>query len=138
MASIKCGNHNSTFAVYHNSVEVVKACYAETHNAVKNVTTSTPLAVSTSSAPASRGYWSTGRNTQLRVDSRAHLAAEYYANLNNGKTNTNLSAESKKASVSIPKKKCSKCEEVKPLDGFHNRKASVDGKQSRCKECYKA
>jgi hypothetical protein len=32
-------------------------------------------------------------------------------------------------------KQCSECQESKPLEAFRNRKASKDGKESRCKEC---
>lgn len=32
-------------------------------------------------------------------------------------------------------KKCSRCEQTKPLDDFNNRAKSKDGKQSWCREC---
>ena len=35
-------------------------------------------------------------------------------------------------------KTCTKCGETKPLDGFHKRKSSKDGKQPKCKACIKA
>ena len=35
-------------------------------------------------------------------------------------------------------KKCNKCGEVKPLDGFHKNKPSKDGYNNKCKECRNA
>ena len=35
-------------------------------------------------------------------------------------------------------KECRRCHEVKPLDAFHNRWGSKDGKNSYCKECANA
>lgn len=32
-------------------------------------------------------------------------------------------------------KRCSKCSDLKPLEGFHRCKNTADGLQSRCKEC---
>ena len=32
-------------------------------------------------------------------------------------------------------KECRRCHQVKPLDDFHNRWSSKDGKNSYCKEC---
>ncbi|ANQ52926.1 hypothetical protein MY04_05965 (plasmid) [Flammeovirga sp. MY04] len=34
-------------------------------------------------------------------------------------------------------KQCSKCNEVKSMEDFFNRKATKDGKQSFCKSCHK-
>jgi hypothetical protein len=34
-------------------------------------------------------------------------------------------------------KKCSKCRVVKPMEEFHNSSRARDGKQSKCKECFK-
>jgi len=39
--------------------------------------------------------------------------------------------------VSLQSKACTKCGEVKTLDGFSKRKASKDGCQSECKACVK-
>ncbi len=35
-------------------------------------------------------------------------------------------------------KTCNKCEEIKPLDAFHNRKAGILGKHAHCKVCTSA
>lgn len=35
-------------------------------------------------------------------------------------------------------KKCTKCKEAKPLEEFHKRSASKDGRQSKCKTCNNA
>lgn len=35
-------------------------------------------------------------------------------------------------------KKCASCNETKSLDDFRNRKASADGRESRCKDCRKS
>lgn len=32
-------------------------------------------------------------------------------------------------------KKCSRCNELKPLNEYHNRVASLDGKDGTCKDC---
>jgi hypothetical protein len=37
----------------------------------------------------------------------------------------------------MTQKACCKCKQIKPLDEFHNHKASVDGKQKTCKTCQK-
>lgn len=34
-------------------------------------------------------------------------------------------------------KRCSKCREEKPIDGFHHNKNAKDGRSSACKECAK-
>lgn len=34
-------------------------------------------------------------------------------------------------------KKCNKCKLVKPMEEFHNAKKNRDGKQDKCKECFK-
>lgn len=38
----------------------------------------------------------------------------------------------------IEEKRCTKCGETKPLDQFHRRKDSPDGRRARCKECHNA
>lgn len=35
-------------------------------------------------------------------------------------------------------KRCSKCGEVKPLEDYNRRKASADGRQSKCRDCSNA
>lgn len=40
--------------------------------------------------------------------------------------------------VYIKEKKCSKCEQVKPVDGFYKDSSKKDGYSSACKECIKA
>jgi hypothetical protein len=37
--------------------------------------------------------------------------------------------------MNAPSKRCSKCEQVKPLDAFHLCSASPDGRQYFCREC---
>lgn len=36
-----------------------------------------------------------------------------------------------------PKKRCTRCGEEKPLEGFHHKSTSKDGHDNRCKECRK-
>lgn len=38
----------------------------------------------------------------------------------------------------MSKKKCSSCQEEKPLDDYYNRKSAKDGKFSECKDCHKS
>lgn len=78
----------------------------------------------------------------------AHSDREYMDRRNKMRTDARLSklVEVKKSNVwrdmqvEFAKKglkKCSKCEEVKSIDEFSNRKANSDGKRGQCKECQK-
>jgi len=44
-------------------------------------------------------------------------------------------ADNKK--INISEKECKKCNQIYPVDNFHNKADTIDGKQSYCKDCTK-